>query len=82
MIVYLNNILIFAWTLEEHHRAVYRVIEVLAKHKLSLYSEKYKFDKQQIKYLDLVILEDQVKIDSIKIARVWNWPTSWNCTKL
>ena len=50
MIVYLNNILIFTWTLEEHHRAVCRRIEVLAKHKLFLYSKKCKFNKQQIKY--------------------------------
>jgi len=45
MIVYLNNILIFIWILEEHYRAVYKVMEVLAKYKLFLHSEKCNFDK-------------------------------------
>ena len=45
IIVYLYNILIFTWTLEKHYKAVQRVLKILAKHKLFLYSEKYKFDK-------------------------------------
>ena len=45
MIVYLNNILIFTWTLEKHHKAVWSVLEILTKHKLFLCSEKCEFDK-------------------------------------
>jgi len=44
MIVYLNNILIFIQTLEEHYKTVCRVIEVLNKYKLFLYPKKCKFD--------------------------------------
>ena len=44
MIVYLNNILIFTQTLEEHYKTVCRVIEVLNKYKLFLYPKKCKFD--------------------------------------
>jgi len=58
MIVYLDNISIFIWTLEEHHVAVQMVLEVLAKHRLFLYSEKCEFDKLQIEYLELVISKD------------------------
>ena len=32
MIVYLNNILIFTWILEDHYKAVCKVLEVLTKH--------------------------------------------------
>ena len=32
MIVYLNNILIFTWMLEDHYKAVCKVLEVLTKH--------------------------------------------------
>ena len=46
MIVYLDKILM---TLEEHHKIVCRVLEVLAEHKLFLYSKKYKFNKLYIK---------------------------------
>ena len=45
MIVYLDDILIFTWTLEEYYKVVWRVLEVLAKYKLTLCSEKCKFDK-------------------------------------
>ena len=58
IIVYLDDILIFTQTLEEYHKVVQRVLEVLDKHKLSLYSEKCKFDKQQTEYLELVISND------------------------
>ena len=43
IIVYLDNILIFTQTLEEHYKAVCRVLKVLAKYKLFLYLEKYEF---------------------------------------
>jgi len=42
MIVYLDNIFIFTWTLEDYYNIVYKVLEVLAKYKLFLYLEKYK----------------------------------------
>ena len=34
MIIYLDNILIFIQTLEEYYKAIYRVMKVLAEHKL------------------------------------------------
>ena len=40
MIVYLDDILIFTWTLEKYHRVVYRVLEVLIKHNLFLCSKR------------------------------------------
>ena len=45
MIVYLNDILIFTQTLKEYHKVIQRVLEVLAKHKLFLCSQKCEFDK-------------------------------------
>jgi len=54
MIVYLNNILIFTWTLKEHHKVVCRVLKVLAKYKLFIFFKKYEFDKQYIEYLGFI----------------------------
>jgi len=45
VIVYLDDILILTQTLKEHHKAVQRVLEVLAKYKLSLHPKKCEFDK-------------------------------------
>jgi len=72
MIIYLDDILIFTWTFENHHKAVCRVLEFLAEYWLYLCSEKYEFDRQQIEYLGLLILEDQVEINSVKIMSICN----------
>jgi len=74
VIVYLDDILIFTKTKEEHERAVWRVLDILAEHKLFLYLEKCEFHQKQIKYLRLVILENKVAMDSVKVAGVCEWP--------
>jgi len=43
VVVYLDNILIFMKTEEEHKQVVWRVLEILAEHKLFLYLEKCEF---------------------------------------
>jgi len=43
VIVYLDDILIFTKTEEEHERAVQRVLEILAENKLFLHPEKCRF---------------------------------------
>jgi len=80
MVVYLDNILIFTRTEEEHEQAVQRVLEVLAEHKLFLCPEKCEFHWKQIEYLGLVISENKVEMDPVKVARVHNWSTPENRT--
>ena len=80
VVVYLDDILIFMKTEEEHEQAVRRVLEVLTEHKLFLCPEKCEFHRKQIKYLGLVILENKVEMDPVKVARVCDWPTPENQT--
>jgi len=80
MVVYLDDILIFTETEEEHEQAVWRVLEVLAEHKLFLRPEKCEFHRKQIEYLRLVISENKVEMDSVKVAGVRDWPTPENQT--
>jgi len=82
MVVYLNNILIFTKTKEEHEQAVRRVLQVLKKNKLFLYPEKCEFCKHQIEYLGLVISENEVSMDLVKVAEVREWPTLENKTDI
>jgi len=70
VVVYLDDIFIFTRTIEEYMRAIWRVLKILVEHKLFLHLEKCKFQKEWIKYLDLVISENKVSIDPIKITRV------------
>jgi len=74
MVVYLDDILIFTRTKEEHAKAIRRVLQVLQEHKLFLCPEKYEFCKERIEYLGLVISENEVSMDPVKVAGVREWP--------
>jgi len=78
MVVYLDDILIFTRTEEEHAKAIRQVLQVLQEHKLFLRLEKYEFCKEQIEYLGLVISENEVSMDPVKVAGVREWPTPEN----
>ena len=70
VVVYLDDILIFTKTEEEHAQVVRQVLQVLKENKLFLCLEKCKFYKQWIEYLGLVISEKKVSMDPVKVAGV------------
>jgi len=80
VVVYLDDILIFTKIEEEHERAVWRVLEILIEHKLFLRPEKCEFYRKQIEYLRLVISENKVAMDPVKVTRVCKWPVLENQT--
>ena len=78
VVVYLDNILIFTKTLEEHWKVVRQVMEILQKYSLSLKPEKCEFEKTSVEYLRVVVSHDSVKMDLAKVAGVSEWPTPSN----
>jgi len=70
IVVYLDDILIFTKMEEEHAQVVRRMLQVLKENKLFLCPEKCKFYKQRIEYLGLVISENEVSIDPVKVVGV------------
>jgi len=78
VVVYLDDIPILMRMEKEHERAVWRVLEVLVEHKLFLCLEKCEFHRKKIKYLGLVISENKVAMDPVKVAKVCDWPTPEN----
>jgi len=57
-------------------------LEVLAEHKLFLCLEKCEFHWKQIEYLGLVISENKVEMDPVKVAGVCDWPIPENWTNM
>ena len=78
VVVYLDDILIFTKDLEEHRRVTHRVLGRLAEHQLYLRPEKSEFEKTRIEYLGLIISENKVEMDPVKIAGVAEWPEPRN----
>jgi hypothetical protein len=76
--IYLNNILIFTNTSEEHCQITRLVLDHKREHKLSLWPEKCEFEKTRIEYLGIIILHNKVEMDPVKIAQVVDWLTPSN----
>jgi len=55
-------------------------LEILTEHKLFLRLEKCEFHQKQIEYLGLVISENKVAMDPVKVTRVHEWPIPENRT--
>ena len=77
VVVYLDDILIFMETLEEHQKITH-VLELLEKHKLYLRSDKCEFEKTTIEYLGVIISHNSVVMDPVKITGVTEWPALTN----
>lgn len=74
VITYLDDILIFTETLEQHREVVSKVLGILQRHKLYLKAEKCEFEKEKIEYLGLIISQNRIEMDPVKIEGVAKWP--------
>ena len=74
VIVYMDDILIFTETLEEHQEVTREVLAILEKNNLYLKAEKCEFEKLKIEYLGLIISEGKIEMDPVKIQGVATWP--------
>src|ERR1700689_1765091 len=78
VVVYLDDILIFTESVEEHGRVTRRVLELLEKHQLYLRPDKCKFKKITVEYLGVIISHNSVSMDPVKVAGVTKWPEPTN----
>ena len=72
--VYMDDIMIFTKTLNEHRQIVWKVLQILHENKLSLKHTKCNFETQETEYLGLIISEGQIKIDPGKVKGMTDWP--------
>jgi hypothetical protein len=74
VVVYLDDILIFSNTLEEHKEHVHLVLQTLQNAKLLVEPEKSDFHKQYVKYLGYTISPGKIGMDKSKIQAIEEWP--------
>jgi hypothetical protein len=73
--VYLDDILIFTNSIEEHCQITHLVLDRMHEHKLYLQLEKCEFEQTRIEYLGVIISHNKVEMYPVKIAGVVDWPT-------
>ena len=75
VLVYLDDILIFSKSKEEHQRHLCEVLGLLRKHRLYAKLSKGLFFGREAKFLGHVMSEKGIRADPDKVAAVLNWPT-------
>jgi hypothetical protein len=73
-VVYLDDILIFSKTLDEHKRHVRLVLERLRANGLFAKPEKCFFHQNEVEYLGFIVSPSGVKMDPKKVSSVLDWP--------
>jgi len=82
VIVYLDDILIYSQTWEEHLVHIQKVLEVLQGSQLRLNEKKCEFARTELVYLGFVVGGGQRKIDPGKVEVITNWPRPSTVTEV
>lgn len=82
VLVYLDDLLIFSRTLEEHEEKLEKVLTRLREYGLRLNPDKCQFLRPSVKCLGHVISAEGVQTDADKISAVTTWPRPKNVREL
>ena len=73
-LVFLDDIIIFSKTVDEHFERLESVLSRLKQNGLKLKGNKCEFFKTEIKYLGVIVSADGIRTDPEKVSAVQNWP--------
>ena len=76
--IYLDDIIIYSDTLEEHVRHVKLIVDILRREKLYLSRSKLRFIAPELKLLGRIIDDEGIRMDSEKVDSVLNWKVPTN----
>ncbi|GBG68187.1 hypothetical protein CBR_g2740 [Chara braunii] len=82
VVVYLDDILIFSRSVEEHAQHVDKVLSLLRQHKYKINYEKCEFGRTQILYLGHEVSADGIRPEDAKVASIRYWPRPQPVTKV
>lgn len=82
LLLYLDDVIVFSSTVDEHLKRLDAVLSRLQQEKLKVKFEKCCFFRTEVNYLGHVITEDGVATDPGKLSAVENWPRPTNATEL
>jgi hypothetical protein len=82
VIVFLDDILVYSATLQDHEEHLRLVLALLRQHQLFAKASKCSFAQGQIEYLGHVISKDGVATDTDKTTAMHAWPMPTSATEL
>jgi hypothetical protein len=74
VVAYLDDILIYSKTLEEHEEHVRTILAELRKHELYAKESKCEFFKRSVTFLGFIVTDQGIKVDPRKVAAAKEWP--------
>jgi len=74
VVIYLDDILIFAETVQELMQLTHQVLQRIQDLDLFLRPTKCSFNQTSVEYLGLIILEGEIRMDPVKLKAIQDWP--------
>jgi len=74
-IVYLDDVLIYSNTLQQHQKDVSTILEAIRKSGMKVKPSKCEFHQTETEYLGFIIGQEGVKRDPVKTQAIWDWTT-------
>jgi len=82
VVIFLDDILIFSRSLEEHEQHVRVVLERLRQHELYANPEKSKFFRSELVFLGHKVSADGIQVDESKTKAIQEWPIPQTVTEV
>lgn len=82
VVVFLDDLIVFSKTLEDHEARLTKVLNHLKEYGLKLSPEKCRFFQSSVRYLGHVVSEQGVETDPEKIAALKTWPVPQHLKEL
>ncbi len=82
VIVYLDDILIFSKTVEEHDQYLRQVLGKLQAHQLYAKANKCEFFRTEVDFLGHIVGVDGLKMEPSKIKAIQDWPPPTSVTEV
>ena len=82
VMVYLDDIVIYSESLEDHLEHLRNVLSRLREHQLYIKNEKFEFAQQEIMFLGHKVSKGLVKMDERKVHAILDWPLPSKVTEL
>jgi hypothetical protein len=81
-VIYLDNLIIFSETYEQHLERIDMILTRLHDNNLKLSPEKCHFFQGRVQFLGHVVSPDGIETDPFKIEKIRNWKTPTNADEL